>query len=197
MNVNDNINLECEARVMITENQYSQIKKTYLESGFKFKKIFNENVYFDYENRYLTDHGIVLRLRKINNRNNELTLKIKGENSDLEINHELTSKEVDLLLKNTIIPNSFVLDELKKKQIDLSKLKIVATLVTERIEIQYPEYLFVLDKNIYNNKTDFNLEVESDTKINAENNLKSIISQFGIEYKKDYISKSRRAIYNL
>ena len=38
---------------------------------------------------------------------------------------------------------------------------------------------------------------ESTSKSDAIEYLKQIIEQFGIEYKKDYISKSRRAIYNL
>lgn len=197
MNVNDNINLECEARVMITENQYSQIKKSYLESGVKYREIINRNYYFDDDNRYLSKHHMVLRVRIIDDNESELTLKIKGEKGDIEINHLLTSLQSKEILKNNKFPKSVVLDELNKRNIDLSQLKMIASLTTERIEFEYPDYLFVIDKNTYNNKVDFNIEVESDTKINAENHLKSIISAFGIEYKKDYISKSRRAIYNL
>ena len=195
MNGNDNVNLEYEARVMITENQYSQIKKSY--ANVERKEFTNTNHYFDYEDLYLTNHGIVLRVRNIDNKKDEWTLKIKGENGDLEINHPLTSNEANNILKTVTIPTSNVLDELNKRNIDLTKLKLIVSLKTERIEIEYPDYLLVIDKNYYRNKIDFNIEVESTSKKAAENHLNQIISQFGIENKKDYISKSRRAIYNL
>ena len=86
---------------------------------------------------------------------------------------------------------------LKSKNIDLDRIKLIASLKTERKEIQFPEYLFVIDKNYYNDKVDFNLEVESTSKKLAKEYLNQIISKFNIENKKDYISKSRRAIYNL
>ncbi len=195
MNGNDNINLEYEARVMITENQYSQIVKSYAD--VKHKEFTNTNHYFDYVNLYLTDNGMVLRVRNINDKKYELTLKIKGENGDKEINHPLTSKETQYILETNIIPDCNVKDELCKRNIDLSKLAQVANLKTERIEICYSEYLLVIDKNYYRNKVDFNIEVESTSKKLAKIYLNQIISLFKIENKKDYISKSRRAIYNL
>ena len=195
MNGNDNINLEYEARVMITENQYSQIKKSYASE--KSREFTNTNFYFDYEDLYLTNHGILLRVRNFDDKEYELTLKTKGDNGDLEVNHSLTSNEARLIIESSTIPLSNVLDELKKRNIDLTKLKLIVSLKTERVEIEYPNYLFVIDKNYYRNKVDFNIEVESSSKKAAENYLNQIISKFNIENKKDYISKSRRAIYNL
>lgn len=197
MNVSDNINTEFEARVMITENQYSLIKEKYVSQSHNCVHSTNTNYYFDDEKRTLTKNHIVLRARNISNKQFEITLKIKGENGDLEINHQLTSNEFNELIKNNCLNQCNILDELTTRGIDFSVLKIIADLKTDRIGIQYPEYLFVIDKNYYNQKVDFNLEVESTSKNNAISYLKSIISKFGIEYKKDYISKSRRAIYNL
>lgn len=195
MNGNDNINLEYEERVMITENQYSQIVEEY--SKYEQKKIVNTNYYFDYEDLQLTNSGMVLRARNIDDQIFELTLKIKQENGDMEVNHPLTSTEFLDIVENEEIPDSEVLVLLNSKNIDLERIKLITSLKTERIEIEFPEYLFVIDKNYYNNKVDFNLEVESTSKKDAKTYLNQIISQFGIENKKDYISKSRRAIYNL
>ena len=195
MNVNDNINMEYEERVMITENQYSQILEEY--SKYECKRITNTNYYFDYEDLQLTNTGMVLRARNIDDQIFELTLKIKQENGDMEVNHPLTSNEFNDIIENEKIPDSEVLVLLKSKNIDLDKIELISSLKTERIEIQFPEYLFVIDKNYYKNKVDFNLEVESTSKKEAKTYLNQIISQFGIENKKDYISKSRRAIYNL
>ena len=195
MNGNDNINLEYEERVMITQNQYSQILNEY--SKYECKEVVNVNYYFDYENLQLTNSGMVLRARNINDQIFELTLKIKQENGDMEVNHPLTSTEFIDIIENEEIPDSEVLVLLKSKNIDLDRIKLITSLKTERIEIQFPEYLFVIDKNYYNDKVDFNLEFESTSKKLAKEYLNQIISKFNIENKKDYISKSRRAIYNL
>ena len=78
MEVNDNINMEYEARVMINEEQYINIRKHYLNSKYPKEVIINENFYFDTEDLKLTSSHKVLRMRKINNSKYELTLKIKG-----------------------------------------------------------------------------------------------------------------------
>lgn len=197
MNANDNINMEYEARVMLTQEQYLAMKKAYLAKYPKARKIININYYFDTPELALTMSQKVLRVRVINDVEKELTLKIQQEEGCLEINHILSSKEEDKLFKNSIIEYPPILDELKKAGIDLSTIKLITDLKTERIEIEIEDYLFVLDKNYYRNKIDYNLEIESNSKLSAKSHIFSIISPFGVTYKKDYISKSKRAIYNL
>ena len=197
MNVNDNINMEYEARVMITKNQYSLVKEFYLKSGKECHQMVNINYYYDDDKLSISNKHHVLRLRSVDNVKHELTLKIKGENGDVEINKPLTSNEMESLLEQINISDVEIMKRLKDIEVDPANLKLVAKLKTERIEIQENDYLLVIDKNYYNNKIDFNLEVESISKTDAIEYLKSVISQFGIKYKKDYISKSRRALYNL
>ena len=197
MNVIDNMNIEYEARVMITENQYSSVLDYYLNSGKQTHKLVNLNYYYDDDKLTISNNHHVLRLREIDDTNHELTLKIKGENGDMEISRSLTSKELNELLNQANISDIEIIDHLKEMGVDLANLKLVAKLKTERVEIQEEDYLLVIDKNYYNDKIDYNLEVESTSKNLAIERLKQVISQFGIEYKKDYISKSRRAIYNL
>ena len=90
-----------------------------------------------------------------------------------------------------------IVEKLKENKVDVDHIKLITTLKTERIEIMFQDYLFVLDKNYYRGKIDYNLEVESDSEKRAVSCLLQIIEPFGVEYKKDYISKSKRAIYNL
>lgn len=80
---------------------------------------------------------------------------------------------------------------------DLNSIKLITDLRTERLEVKLNEGLLVIDKNYFRNRVDYNIEVESDSEIYAKTLLLSIISPFGVEYKKDYINKARRAIYNL
>ena len=197
MEVNDNINMEYEARVMINEEQYLNIRKHYLNSKYPKEEIINENFYFDTEDLKLTSSHIVLRIRKINNSKYELTLKIKGENVDIEINHKLTDKEKDDLLENSIISYSPILDKLKESNIDPDSIRYITNLKTERLEVRLEYCLLVIDKNYYRNKVDFNLEVESSAKSLAKSQLEEIIKPFGLSIKKDYINKAKRAIYNL
>ena len=197
MEVNDNINMEYEARVMINEEQYINIRKHYLNSKYPKEEIINENFYFDTEDLKLTSSHKVLRMRKINNSNYELTLKIKGENGDIEINHKLTDNEKDDLLENSIISYPPILDKLKESNIDPSSIRYITNLKTERLEVRLEYCLLVIDKNYYRNKIDFNLEVESSAKSVAKSQLEEIIKPFGLSIKKDYINKAKRAIYNL
>ena len=191
MNVNDKVSMEYEARVMIDEKTYHLFKEAKIKENPSYRCIKNENIYFDNDDLYLTHHHMVLRIRTIDDKNHELTLKIKGENGDIEITSPLGEKEYQ---SRDI---SSIKEELDKHNIDISLLHEVSTLVTERIEISHDKYLLVIDKNFYNNKVDYNIEAESSSRKEAEKYLLEETKPFNIEYKKDYVSKSRRAILKL
>lgn len=197
MNVNDNINMEYEARVMVDEILFNKIKNFYISNYSNYRSISNHNFYYDTKELFLTKNHVVLRIRDINNKTYELTLKVKGHKGDIEINHPLSIAEVNKLKNNFKVENKAILKELEKYDFDLSKLELIVDLKTNRIEIDFPDYLLVIDENYYRNKVDYNLEVESSSKEKAEKYLLDICHKFNIEYKKDYISKSKRAIYNL
>lgn len=197
MNKIDFINKEYEARVMVSEKEYQDLLRHYSKCRRPKRKIINTNTYFDYENLFLTKNHMVLRTRSISENEYELTLKIKGEESDLELNHILSKEEYEKMREKIIIPQSNVLDKLKELKIDLSKLVLLTDLTTERMEIEYKKHTLVIDKNYFRNRVDYNVEVESFTRKAAKIYLLKHILPFGITYKKGYVSKSRRAIYNL
>ena len=93
MNVNDKVSMEYEARVMIDEKTYHLFKEAKIKESLSYHYIKNENIYFDNDDLYLTHHHMVLRIRTIDDKNHELTLKIKGENGDIEITSPLGEKE--------------------------------------------------------------------------------------------------------
>ena len=194
---NDFINTEYEARAMVSEEQYNRILAHFLSASSKKVQSVNTNTYFDYEDLYLTNNHIVLRARSINDSEFELTVKIKSENGDVEYNHLLTLNEYNEINRTAIIPDSIVKDKLIEKEVDLSGLKIIATLKTERLEIIEENYILVIDKNYFRDRVDFNVEVESTNKEKAISCLNTYFSPFGVKYKKGYISKSQRAIFNL
>ena len=197
MNVNDKVSMEYEARVMISESEYLKIKEEYLNIGRICREFTNKNTYFDSPDLYLTHHHMVLRIREINDSEKELTLKIKEKDGDIEITHNIESeKEYQKLLSGNI-NNLEIEKEISSRGGDIKILGVITTLTTERVEVEFDDHLLVIDKNFYNNKIDFNLEVESTSRELAKEYLEKVISKYGIAYKKDYISKSRRAILKL
>ncbi len=194
---NEFINMEYEARAMISSEQYINILKEFKSSKYSYEELVNVNNYFDYEDLTLTNNHIVLRTRDINSKEFELTIKIKGENGDTEINLPLDKNTYININLNVEIPDSKIKDQLLSLNINLNKLKLITSLKTERLEIKVDNGLLVLDKNTYNNKVDYNVEVESNSKENAIIFLNNFFSKFGVTYKKGYISKSRRAIFKL
>ena len=197
MNKNDYINMEYEARLMINEKEYSEILDYYSKSYKEKRYLSNFNTYFDSEDLYLTSNYMVLRTRQIDQNKYELTLKIKGRKGDIELNHILDNNQYQEMREKVHIPDSEILDKLNELNIDINKLKLIADLRTDRVEIQYKKFLLVIDKNYYRNRIDYNVEVESYSKNAAIKYLNEKMKRFGLQYKKGYISKSRRAIFDL
>ena len=197
MNVNDKVSMEYEARVMIGESEYLKIKEEYLNTGRICREFTNKNTYFDSPDLYLTHHHMVLRIREIDDLEKELTLKVKGEDGDIEITHNIESEEEYQKILSGNINNLEIEKEISSRGGDIKSLGVITTLTTERVEVEFDDHLLVIDKNFYNNKVDFNLEVESTSRELAKEYLEKVISKYGIAYKKDYISKSRRAILKL
>ena len=101
-----------------------------------------------------------------------------------------------LLTISGIIFFVFSLTPLRKIIIEAipKDIRYITSLETERIEIKFDNYLFVLDKNKYSDITDYNLEIEAND-INVANEvIKKYCTEFNVQYSKEYKSKSRRAI---
>lgn len=196
MGVIDNVNMEYEARAMLSEEEYLLIKEKYLKKENKIVFSTNENAYFDTPNLDITNHHMVLRVRKINDDKKELTLKIQRTDVCIEINHNLTPEQEKELYETGRIPNQPIRGMLMDSAISLRNIKYITSLKTERMEIQYNNYLLVLDKNYYRDIIDYNIEVESTSEIEAKRILKEILDSFGIEYRTNYINKAKRAITN-
>ena len=60
MNDKDNMNMEYEARVMITENQYSLVKEFYQKTNLERHQLVNINYYYDDDKLTITNNSHVL-----------------------------------------------------------------------------------------------------------------------------------------
>ena len=169
-------NLECEERVMITFEQYQALLAAYMAIDPQFKILNIENTYLDDEFLSIKKSGMMLRKRETNGRF-ELTLKIKREDGEIEINETLENHpERD---KNLVI--------------NYQNCHPIASLRTNRIEAHEKDYLVVIDQNIYNGIIDYDLEIEAPTLTRAKEAILDICKRFNLEYKKGYTSKSSRA----
>ena len=189
---------EYEARLMLDEDKYFFIV-TYFMNLYPNKQFLqNTNYYFDTDDLFLRSQHITLRVRTINDIKSELTLKIKGSEGDEEINDGLSPKEADLLINQNIFPYGQVRNQLMLLPYSLDKYHLIAVLYNRRLEIEFEDYLLVIDKNTYGDVIDYNLEVESQVNIkHAKEVIQSYIARFDLSVSKEkYVGKATRAIKN-
>lgn len=191
-----NIVKEFESRVMLTVDEYMNIVSFYMKLYPEQHFLQNTNIYFDSDDLYLRKLHITLRVRTINDVKCELTAKIKGENGDQEINDDLSLKQMDALLNNNIFPEGNVKNYLLSLSYPLSSYHQIVTLYNRRLEIKCDDHLLVIDKNNYNDITDYNLEVETDNSISlAKEKIAYYIKKFNLSlHTQKYIGKAHRAI---
>ena len=191
-----NIVKEFESRIMLTENEYFVIVSHYLRQYPNKKFLQNVNVYLDTEDLFLRKRHTPLRLRIINDAKYELTLKIKGQNGDDEINDDLTKSGYDLLINHDVFPDGMVRNYLLMLPYPLDNYKQITTLYNRRLEIEIDDCLIVIDKNVYSDITDYNLEIESKNSLaEAKQMMKQLIKQFNLSQAGQiYLGKAHRAI---
>ena len=168
---------------MLTEQEYLNIVSYYLKLYPNHHFLQNTNYYLD-------------RIRTINDVKAELTLKIKGNNGDEEINDDISYKEMQVLLKERVFPNGNVKRYLLTLSYPLTSYENIATLYNRRLEIKHDHHLLVIDKNEYSNIIDYNLEIEAESDINqAKKVLSDYINKFALSLtNQKYRGKATRAI---
>ena len=190
---------ELEERVLIDKSQFLEIEK-YIQENFPNAKVIHQ------KNRYLDDNNLTLRKAKnvlrirsfIQSKNRELTYKLKGDEGDIEHNQIISHYWYYQITTKSRLPEGIVKQELIKDGIDINSLKVLVTLYTRRMEVEFDDHTLVLDTNLYNNIVDYNIEVESKiSKSHATEVILKYCKQFSLEYKKGYITKSNRAFLSV
>ena len=171
--------IEYEERVMISEDDYKQVINDIKRDGKPFTSLYIENIYLDNDSSFIYKTKKMLRMRTINQKEKELTLKIK--------NSDGSTREI-----NETMNNHPIID--KELEGSFSTYKEIAKLITERIEVQYDDYLLVIDKNIYHNVIDYDLEIESSSQEYSLEKIKEYCQKYNLKYDSHYQTKSHRAI---
>ena len=191
-----NIVKEFESRIMLTENEYFEIVSHFMRLHPNKHFLKNTNIYLDTSDLFLRKNHITFRIRIINDIKSELTIKIKGANGDDEINDGTNLNEVDAILNNHYFPDGNVKQYLLSLPYSFNEYNEIARLNNVRLEIENDDHLLVIDKNLYNDIIDYNLEIEAKDSMETANKLlQGYIKQFNLSRTgQKYTGKAHRAI---
>lgn len=168
-------NIEIEYKSLLDKDTYENLVNTLNLKNSIYEQI---NYYFDDDKKSLEKDKIVLRIRK-----KDISLK-------------LTKKSTygDNILEESIYLNSDEASSMIKNGFDASIIKIntyvknIGILKTYRTKCPYKNGTLFLDKNEYNNITDYELEYEASNEDSGEAEFKEILNELNIPFKK---SKSK------
>lgn len=184
--------IECEKRILLTKHEYFYILDDIKEQHKNINFIYLRNRYFDTPNFDIQKNGCMLRMRSELDGERILTLKIKGDNGDLEYHQKVSSYIFRKLLIENRFPAGVIKEQLETRGIDTKQIRFFGILETRRLEIKCKNHLFVLDINDYNGLTDYNLEVEASSMEVAEKEIDNYCKKYSLKMKNDYLSKSSR-----
>lgn len=185
-------NIEIEAKVLLLKDEYNAIiEKLNLQ---KYRKIKQTNHYIDTPDRYLKKNGIALRIRE-KDEEFELTLKTPLSEGLLEKNENISWRDFENLSERQIFPDGNIRKFLLILGVKVSDLKVLTSLCTERINVEFEGFGLALDKNIYSNIVDYELEVESSSIERAQQEIENILNECDIKnFSFNKVSKQARAL---
>jgi len=185
-------NIEIEAKVLLLKNEYDTIIEKLNLS--KYRKIRQTNHYIDTPDRYLKKNGIALRIRE-KEEEYELTLKTPLSEGLLEKNENISWRDFEKLNDQNLFPEGNIKKFLSILGVKVDQLKVLTSLCTERIEVEYNGFDLALDKNTYSDIVDYELEVESSSIQRAQEEIRSILASCNIsDFQYSTISKQARAL---
>ncbi len=187
---------EIETRTFLTEQQYINITASFLRNDSKLEFFDVFNYYIDDSQYTLEENGCFLRVR--NSKNTiELTLKRRiSESENIEVTDIISETDFSLLVNGHILPPGDVYNALS--EVGLNKLTFikVGEMETKRLELEKEGYKIILDSNKYNEKADYNLEVEADSEELASETLEKLSAEYHFKISKNYKSKYLRAVHS-
>lgn len=190
-------NIEIEAKVLITKEDYEKIIHKYEDEIAK--EYDQTNYYIDTPSFSLKKEGIGLRIR-LSQGLYQLTLKVPMAEGLLEKDQKISFEDYKKFKKEKFFPEGNVKEFVKMLGYDPNDLIILTKLITHRIEIDDEDYAtknISIDKNDYNGITDYEIELEGESMQNTKDALKTICEECKIPYKDNLKSKQSRALETL
>lgn len=181
--------IEIEAKALVSQDDYRKLAKLFPDSP----RYTQTNHYIDSDTRILNKEGIALRIREKNGQY-ELTLKTPLSQGLLEKNCVITKQQFDDFKEKGIFPKGDTSRFLTMLDIDIATLKILTSLTTDRIDVEYKGGLLSIDRNCYSGKTDYEVEFEYNNLGGAKKVLSDLFEENGIACTFTKASKTRRAM---
>jgi uncharacterized protein YjbK len=184
-------NIEIENKFLVSKASFYKLLKHFGKNSSNLVK--QTNYYLDTAKMELfKKHNGALRIRRRGDKF-EMTIKQKSGNKSLETTIKVTGDDLKRLSKGSSkIKGIYQL--LANYEIDATKLKLVAKLITYRLKLKYMGGEIFFDKNVYNVTTDYEIEYESSNYRSGNSKLLKLFKQLTID---DYVGsrpKVRRAL---
>ena len=181
--------IEIEAKALVKKDEYERLVKRFAS----YPSFEQTNHYIDSEDFLLRKEGLGLRIREKNERI-EMTLKAPLSQGLLEKTATLSKEEFKAFREDFIFPENDLKRFLTMLDIDVSKLRVLASLTTKRVDVPYFGGKLSLDANRYNNLTDYEIELEYNNEEDAERLLKELLNSENIEFVLNHRGKAIRAL---
>ena len=184
--------IEIEAKALVSQEEYRALCKAFPNC----ERYRQTNYYIDSEDRVLLKEGIALRIREKDGVY-ELTLKTPLSQGLLEKTNNITMNQFAMLRDFEEFPDADLKRFLIMLDIDVSSLKILCSMTTERIDVPYKGGLLSLDRNSYNGVIDFEIEFEYNNMAEAEATLLELLKENNVKAPLSSASKFHRAMASL
>ncbi len=177
---------EHEAKSLISKLEFEKLLKKYNLNQY----IHQENIYFESIDNYFKNNNSALRIRNYNNLRYELTIKIKDQNmTNQEYNYPLTKAQFDQ------IKNTYKLPEYDYPFLIPTLTSCVST-ATKRYQLPYAGHLVELDYTIFNQSSDYEIEVEAKSADIASRIMNEFLAENSLTFSKSMPKIARYFLYN-
>lgn len=168
--------VEIEFKNLLTTQEYNQLAEVLFSQA---ETIEQTNYYFETPSFDLKGNHSALRIRK---KNETYTLTLKEPHPDglLETHDKLTEKAFLSWTSGIPAEAPNVTKQLQQMSIETSSLTYIGRMTTFRKEIPYQDTLLVLDKSIYLDTMDAELELEAASKKHGEKVFNNLLENYQI-----------------
>ncbi len=182
--------IEIEAKALVGKEEYDKLVRLFPQCP----RYLQTNYYIDSDDRDLAKSGIALRIREKAGML-ELTLKTPLSQGKLEKSVPISFNDFAALRDFGQFPKNDLRRFLTMLDFDVEKLKILTSLSTERLDVEYDGGMISIDKNSYSGQVDYEVEFEYNNLAGAEEKLHAFLEEHKIPYQPSDVSKVRRAMH--
>ena len=178
-------NIEIEFKTRIKKDLYLKLIEEFNLTYNVFRQV---NYYFDTKELDLSKQKIVLRIRQKKDNFFKITLKSQKEKKAFESHIIIDKNQASDMLANGFNISKFFPDY-------NYEVEFIASLENFRAKMSYDEGILFLDKCVYQNKEDYEIEYEVNNYNTGKKSFNKILAKYDIRPLKT-IRKSERAIQN-